>query len=40
MDPFDFINRANADYIGQLHAQYQKDPRSIPEQLQAFFAGM
>jgi 2-oxoglutarate dehydrogenase E1 component len=36
---FDFVNRANAEYIDQLHAQYQKDPRSIPEQWRAFFAG-
>ncbi len=39
MEPFDFVNRANADYIDQLHEKYQKDPRAVPEQWRAFFAG-
>src|SRR6185503_17153397 len=39
MKPFDFINRANADYIDRLYQQYQKDPRSLDEQWNAFFAG-
>ena len=38
-EPFDFVNRANAEYIDQLHEQYLKDPRSVPEQWRAFFAG-
>src|SRR6476659_4072000 len=36
---FDVVNRANAEYIDQLYAQYQKDPRSVDAQWQAFFAG-
>lgn len=39
MEPFDFVNRSNAEYIDRLHEQYRKDPRSVPEQWQAFFAG-
>ena len=39
MDTFDFVNRANADYIDRLYLQYQKDPRSVDEQWTAFFAG-
>ena len=26
MEPFDFVNRANADYIDRLYEKYQKDP--------------
>jgi 2-oxoglutarate dehydrogenase E1 component len=36
---FDFIHRANADYIDQMQQRYQRDPRSVPEAWQAFFAG-
>jgi len=36
---FDFVNRANADYIDQMQQRYQRDPRSVPEAWQAFFAG-
>ena len=36
---FDFVNRANAEYIDQMFAQYQRDPRSVPEAWRAFFAG-
>src|ERR1039458_5901935 len=36
---FDFVNRANADYIDQMQQRYQRDPRSVPEVWQAFFAG-
>ena len=36
---FDIVNRANAEYIDQLYAQYQRDPRSLDAQWQAFFAG-
>jgi 2-oxoglutarate dehydrogenase E1 component len=36
---FDFINRSNADYIDQMQQRYQRDPRSVPEAWQAFFAG-
>ena len=39
MEPFDFVNRANADFIDRLFEQYRKDPRSVSEQWQAFFAG-
>src|SRR5437763_7545839 len=39
MDSFDIINRANAEYIDQLYSQYQRDPRSVDAQWQAFFAG-
>ncbi|MCS7034083.1 MAG: 2-oxoglutarate dehydrogenase E1 component [Phycisphaerae bacterium] len=39
MQNFDFVNRANAEYIEQLHEQYQRDPRSVPENWQAFFSG-
>jgi 2-oxoglutarate dehydrogenase E1 component len=39
MNPIDFINRANADYIDGLHQQYLKDPTSLEAHWQAFFAG-
>ncbi len=39
MNPFDFINRANADYLDQLFQQYRKDPESVEPQWRAFFAG-
>jgi 2-oxoglutarate dehydrogenase E1 component len=39
MEPFDFVNRANAEYIDRLHEQYLRDPRSVSEHWQAFFAG-
>ena len=39
MDTFDFVNRANAEYIDRLYQQYQKDPRSVDEHWNAFFAG-
>jgi 2-oxoglutarate dehydrogenase E1 component len=39
MNPIDFINRANADYIDGLHQQYLKDPESVDAHWQAFFAG-
>jgi 2-oxoglutarate dehydrogenase E1 component len=39
MDTFDFVNRANAEYIERMYQQYQKDPRSLEERWQAFFAG-
>src|SRR5438552_225027 len=39
MEPFDFVNRANAQYIDQLYQQYQRDPRSVEEHWRAFFAG-
>src|SRR5438105_3592032 len=35
-DSFDIVNRANAEYIDQLYAQYQRDPRSVEPQWQAF----
>ncbi len=39
MDTFDFVNRANAEYIDRLYQQYQKDPRSVEDHWKAFFAG-
>jgi 2-oxoglutarate dehydrogenase E1 component len=39
MDTFDFVNRANADYIDRIYQQYQKDPRSVEDHWKAFFAG-
>lgn len=39
MEPFDFVSRANADYIDRLYQQYQTDPRSLEPQWRAFFAG-
>ena len=36
---FDFINRANAEYIDQLYQRYQADPRSVESHWRAFFAG-
>ena len=36
---FDFVNRSNADYIERQYEQYKKDPRSVDENWQAFFAG-
>src|SRR5687767_5106098 len=39
MERTDFVNRANADYIDRLYEQYQRDPRSLDEFWQAYFAG-
>ena len=39
MQTFDFVNRANADYIDQLYRQYRNDPASVAEQWRAYFAG-
>ncbi|MGN6727853.1 MAG: 2-oxoglutarate dehydrogenase E1 component [Tepidisphaeraceae bacterium] len=39
MQTFDFVNRANADYIEQVFQQWKKDPSSVAEQWQAYFAG-
>jgi 2-oxoglutarate dehydrogenase E1 component len=39
MESFDIINRENAEYIDQLYHEYQRDPRSVPPQWQAFFTG-
>jgi len=39
MEPMDFVNRANADYIDQLYQRYQSDPRSVDAHWRAFFAG-
>ena len=38
-DTFDFVNRANAEYIDRLYQQYLKDPRSLEDHWKAFFAG-
>jgi len=39
MDPFEIINRGNADYIDRLYQLYQSDARSVDAYWQAFFAG-
>ncbi len=39
MQTFDFVNRANADYIEQLFKQYKSDPNSVPDPWRAYFAG-
>jgi len=39
MDRFDFVNRTNADYMERLYEQYQRDPRSLDQSWQAYFAG-
>jgi 2-oxoglutarate dehydrogenase E1 component len=39
MRPIDLANASNADYIEQLFLQYRKDPSSVPEAWQSFFAG-
>jgi len=39
MDSFDFVNRANADYIERLYQSYTTDPRLVEERWRAFFAG-
>src|SRR3954453_1855830 len=39
MEPFDFVTRANAEYIDRVYERYRKDPRSVSEPWQAFFAG-
>ena len=36
---FDFVNRANAEYIDLLFQKYQSDPRSVDSHWRAFFAG-
>ncbi len=39
-EPFDFVNRANAEYIDQLHEQYPLAIRAqFPSNGGAFFAG-
>src|SRR5687767_9684396 len=39
MERFDFVNRANAEYIDRLYEQYQRDPRSLDATWQAYFSG-
>src|ERR1043165_10240656 len=39
MDAFDFVNRANADYIERLYQTYKTGPRLVGEGWRAFFAG-
>src|SRR2546423_14497662 len=39
MQSFDFVNGANAEYIDRLYEQYKRDPRSVDENWQAYFAG-
>uniref|UniRef100_A0A832ML56 oxoglutarate dehydrogenase (succinyl-transferring) n=1 Tax=Eiseniibacteriota bacterium TaxID=2212470 RepID=A0A832ML56_UNCEI len=38
--PFDFAQRANALYIEEMHARWQRDPASVPADWALFFAGM
>lgn len=40
MQALDFFHRANAGYLEQLHAQYERDPLSLGSQWRAFFAGL
>ncbi len=35
----DFVQRANAAYLEDLHARFQRDPDSVPAEWAAFFAG-
>ncbi|HEX4796361.1 MAG TPA: 2-oxoglutarate dehydrogenase E1 component [Humisphaera sp.] len=39
MQRFDFLNRANADYVDRLYQQYLRDPLSLDDTWQAYFAG-
>src|SRR5436309_1746686 len=39
MQRLDFFTRANADYIDRLYEQYRRDPRSVDETWQTYFAG-
>ncbi|MBC7782233.1 MAG: 2-oxoglutarate dehydrogenase E1 component, partial [Burkholderiales bacterium] len=39
MQTFDFVNRANAEYIEEVFQQYRRDPGSVPEAWRAYFAG-
>jgi 2-oxoglutarate dehydrogenase E1 component len=39
MHALDFLDRANAEYLERLHAQYERDPQSVDGQWRAFFAG-
>src|SRR5450432_4073722 len=39
MEPIDFINRSNLDYIDRLYQQYQLDPQAVDSYWRAFFAG-
>jgi 2-oxoglutarate dehydrogenase E1 component len=39
MQRFDFFHQANTDYIEQLYSQYLKDPSSVDDIWQAYFAG-
>ena len=39
MQRFDFLNRANAEYVDRLYEQYRREPRSLDETWQAYFAG-
>jgi 2-oxoglutarate dehydrogenase E1 component len=39
MERFDFVNRANAEYIDRIYEQYRRDPRSVDETWRAYFAG-
>ncbi len=36
----DFVNRANAEFIDQLHQQYRRDPDSVDPTWRAFFQGL
>src|SRR5262249_13065873 len=39
MQTFDFVNRANAEYIEAMYQQYRRDPSSVSEMWRAYFTG-
>ncbi len=39
MQSFDFVNRANAEYIEHVYHQYKQNPGSVSESWRAYFAG-
>src|SRR5262245_49650462 len=39
MNPLDFFQRPNADYLERAFAQFERDPKSLDPQWQAFFSG-
>src|SRR5262245_11889825 len=40
MPALDFLDRASAEYLERLYAQYERDPKSVDGQWRAFFAGL
>src|SRR3990172_4437660 len=39
MSGFDFVTRANADYVEEQYRRYRADPTSVDERWALFFAG-